>query len=83
MWRDLERGAGASESIRSVSVAMRHGLYEDPITHRFAVFWLPPRFMDGDEVPIPPTARWFATREQAIATLFDQDEDDCVDAGVH
>ncbi len=61
---------------------MRHGLYEDPITHRFAVFRLPPNFIDGDEVAIPPMLRWFATREQALATLFDQDEDVCVDEGL-
>ena len=64
---------------------MRHALYEDPLTHKFAVIRLPLKFIDGDEVPIPPTARWFGTREEALATisdLFDQDEkgdsDDCV-----
>ena len=62
---------------------MRHGLYEDPVTHKFAVFRLPPTFIDGDETPIPPTVRWFPTREEALATLFDQDEDVCVDDGVH
>lgn len=64
---------------------MRHTLYEDPITHKFAVIRLPSRCIDGDRVPIPPTARWFGTREEALATicdLFDQDEngdhDDCL-----
>jgi len=61
---------------------MRHGLYEDPITHRFAVIRLPTMFRDGDEVSIPRTPRWFETREEAVATLFDVDEDcpvdDCV-----
>lgn len=54
---------------------MRHGLYEDPMTHKFAVIRLPPVFRDGDEVPIPRTHRWFETREEAVATLFDDDED--------
>ena len=57
---------------------MKHALYEDPITHKFAVIRLPTRFSDGDTVPIPPTVRWFDTREEALATiadLFDQDED--------
>ena len=62
---------------------MRHGLYEDPITHKFAVFRLPPNFIDGDEVPILPTPRWFETREEALATLFDQDEDVPVDDCLH
>jgi hypothetical protein len=57
---------------------MKHTLYEDPITHKFAVIRLPARFVDGDRVPVPPTARWFGTREEALATLsdlFNQDED--------
>jgi len=58
---------------------MRHGLYEDPITHKFAVIRLPSLFRDGDEVPIPRTPRWFETREEAVATLFDEDEDSSVD----
>ena len=58
---------------------MRHGLYEDPITHRFAVIRLPTMFRDGDEVSIPRTPRWFETREEAVATLFDEDEDPSVD----
>jgi len=57
---------------------MKHTLYEDPLTHRFAVLRLPPRFFAGDKVPVPSTARWFRTREEALATLselFDEDED--------
>lgn len=64
---------------------MRHTLYEDPITRKFAVIRLPSRYVEGNELPIPPTARWFGTRDEALATLshlFDQDEDadleDCV-----
>jgi hypothetical protein len=37
---------------------MRHGLYEDPITHKFAVIRLPSMFRDGDAVTKPPTPRW-------------------------
>lgn len=61
---------------------MKHALYEDPNTHKFAVIRLPSRFLEGDEVPIPPSARWFETREEALATigdLFDQEEEDHVD----
>jgi len=57
---------------------MKHTLYEDPITHKFAVIRLPARFVDGDRVPVPRSARWFGTREEALATLsdlFNQDED--------
>lgn len=36
---------------------MRHALYEDPFTHKFAVIRLPSRHIEGDEVPIPPSAR--------------------------
>jgi hypothetical protein len=58
---------------------MRHGLYEDPITHKFAVIRLPSMFRDGDAVTKPPTPRWFETREEAVAALFDQDDDSPVD----
>ena len=61
---------------------MRHTLYEDPSTHRFAMIRLPWALIEGDEVSIPPTARWFATREDAPATicdLFDQDENEHLD----
>ena len=61
---------------------MRHGLYEDPITHKFAVIRLPSVFREDDEVPIPPATRWFETRDEAVATLFAEDDhspvDDCV-----
>ena len=64
---------------------MRHTLYEDPVTHRFALIRLPSRYIEGEKVPIPPSARWFGTREEAVATisdLFEQDEgehsDDCL-----
>jgi hypothetical protein len=57
---------------------MKHLLYEDPITHKFALIRLPEQFVDGDRVPILPTDHWFNTREEAIAALpelFNQNED--------
>lgn len=57
---------------------MKHALYEHPVTHRFAMIRLPPRFIDGDRMDPPPTVQWFGTREEALATLgklFDEDED--------
>jgi hypothetical protein len=56
---------------------MKHTLYENPVTHQFALIRLPEKFADGDAVPILPTERWFPTREEAIATLpdlFTEDE---------
>ena len=57
---------------------MKHTLYEDPITHKFAVIRLPSRYIDGDKLHVPLATRWFTTREEALATLselFDDDED--------
>jgi hypothetical protein len=48
---------------------VKHTLYEDPITHRFALIKLPDKFLDGDPLHIQPTDRWFATRDEAIASL--------------
>jgi hypothetical protein len=48
---------------------VRHSLYEDPVTHQFALIRLPEKFIEGDTLDIPPTNRWFATREEAIASL--------------
>ena len=65
---------------------MRHILYEDPLTHRFALIKLPARYVEGETVPIPLTARWFSTRQEALATisdLFDRDEDDHDDGSIH
>jgi hypothetical protein len=50
---------------------VQHTIYEDPITHQFAIIRLPVNFADGDKLPIPPTARWFGTREEAVAALPD------------
>ena len=57
---------------------MRHVLYEDPITRRFALIRLPPKHVEGETVPIPLTARWFSSREEVLARisdLFDCEED--------
>jgi hypothetical protein len=48
---------------------MKHTLYEDPITRRFALIRLPPKFVEGDALEIRPTAQWFTTREAALAAL--------------
>ena len=48
---------------------MKHTLYEDPTTHKFALIRLPQKFTPGDKLPILPSERWFNTREEAIATL--------------
>lgn len=48
---------------------MKHTLYEHPVTHRFALLRLPDKFIEGDELPIAATDRWFATREEAVAAL--------------
>ena len=56
---------------------MKHTLYENPITHKFALIRLPEHFVDGDPITIRPTDRWFDTREEAVAALPDllnQDE---------
>jgi hypothetical protein len=56
---------------------MKHTIYEDPITHKFAIIRLPMKFADGDKLPILPATQWFPTREEAIATLpelFNEDE---------
>lgn len=57
---------------------VRHTLYEDPVTRKFAVIRLPSRYVEGDKLPIPPTASWFGTRDEALemlSQLFDEDED--------
>ena len=56
---------------------MKHTIYEDPVTHKFAIIRLPAKFADGDKLPILPTDRWFSTREEAVAALadlFNEDE---------
>jgi hypothetical protein len=56
---------------------MKHAIYEDRITLKFALVRLPDNFMEGDTLPILPTARWFDSREEALAALpelFDHEE---------
>ena len=50
---------------------MKYALYEDPITHKFAIIALPRQFALGDPMPRSPADRWFDTRDQAAATLRD------------
>jgi hypothetical protein len=55
--------AGCTEAI------VKYGIYEDPVTHRFALVRLPDKFVEGDQLPILPTERWFDNREEAVAAL--------------
>jgi hypothetical protein len=48
---------------------MKYTLYEDPITHKYALLPLPDEFVDGDRLLILPTDRWFDSREEAVAGL--------------
>ena len=57
---------------------MKHTIYEDPITHKFAWIQVPPNFEEGDKLPIPATVHWLDTREEVIAalpTLLDKDDE--------
>ena len=56
---------------------MRYTLYEDPISHKFALLRLPNGFVDGDKLPIQSTDRWFDSHEEAVAAvpgLLDREE---------
>ena len=48
---------------------MKYAMYEDPVTHKFALVRLPDKFVDGDKLPISPTERWFENHEKAVAAL--------------
>jgi hypothetical protein len=50
---------------------MKYVLYEDPLTHQFALLALPKRFVDGDRLPVNDVDRWFGSREEAIAAVPD------------
>jgi hypothetical protein len=50
---------------------VKYAIYEDAVTHRFALVQLPAMFADGDDLPIPPADCWFESREEAIAALPD------------
>ena len=73
----LEWRERLEEDERPPPKAMKHTIYEDPVTRKFALIRLPARFVEGDKLPILPTARWFGTREEAVAALpelFDQED---------
>jgi hypothetical protein len=48
---------------------MKYMMYEDVITHRFALLPLPNRFVDGDALPAITIDRWFDSHEAAVAAL--------------
>jgi hypothetical protein len=48
---------------------MKYTIYEDPLTHKFALLPLPNRFVDGDKLPIVAIDRWFGSHAEAIAAL--------------
>ena len=50
---------------------MKYAIYEDPVTHRFALIQLPDKFCEGDKVQVRPSDRWFESREDAVAALPD------------
>ena len=61
---------------------VRHTIYEDPVTHKFALVRVPANFIDGDKLEIPATAHWLTSREDAVGalrSLFDVDEDIAVE----
>jgi hypothetical protein len=48
---------------------MKYALYEDPLTHKFALLALPYQFIEGDKLPITNVDHWFGSRDEAIASL--------------
>ena len=61
---------------------VRHTIYEDPVTHKFALVRVPANFIDGDKLEIPATAHWLTTpgrRRRGPASLFEVDEDIAVE----
>jgi hypothetical protein len=48
---------------------MKYTIYQDPLTHKFAVLPLPNPFVDGDKLPILATDRWFDSHEEAVSAL--------------
>ena len=60
---------------------MKYTIYEDPLTHKFALVRLPKQFVDGDNLPVPATDQWFDSREAAVAALpelLDREESEAV-----
>jgi hypothetical protein len=62
-WPRLAKRAGCTKR------AVKYAVYEDPVTHRFALIWLPDKFFEGDKVQVRPSDRWFESREEAVAAL--------------
>ena len=50
-------------------MSLKYAIYEDPVTHRFALIHLPDRFIEGDRIPVEQDDRWFDSREEAVAAL--------------
>ncbi len=50
---------------------MKYTIYEDPLTHQFALLALPNRFTEGDTLPTTHAGQWFGSRDEAIAALPD------------
>jgi hypothetical protein len=50
---------------------MRYTIYEDPLTHRFALVPLPAHFVDGDKLPIVAASPWFGSHEETVAALHE------------
>ena len=48
---------------------MKYTIYEHPTTRKFAHVELPPRFLEGDALPVGVIDRWFESREAAVAAL--------------
>jgi hypothetical protein len=56
---------------------VKYLIYEDDVTHKFAFFPLPNRFVDGDPIPTFVADRWFDSHDAAIAALpelFNRDD---------
>lgn len=61
---------------------MKYAIYEDPLTHKFALLALSSQFVDGDTLPILDVDRWFSSREEVVATLPDLLNREEPDSGV-
>jgi hypothetical protein len=48
---------------------MKYTIYEDPITHKYALLRLPDKYIDGDKLPTVPAEGWFDSHEAAVAAL--------------
>ena len=60
---------------------MRYLIYEDAVTHKFAFFPLPPRFVEGEELPSSSPIGGSILMQEAIAALpelFNRDDSEAV-----